>query len=306
MEQRRDFFRKQLEKFVVDEYNTYLMRIPREKREDSGVGDITAGSDASSLARDKELFYEFVEKNLPPVPVFSIYQSVKAANDGLLEKCNDMAKNQQGALIPSKEKLLFDKPNIMPETKELNKSSTSSEQKEKPITRANQLLARIRAKQQETEQQSKRNHEKQSDVSSSSCLNTKEKARIISIIDCLNFIFGIEKKTVLPLLTAVSKLVDSLPTFLSPIEVQQLIVKLVSVAPEYFSIENIAEDGPNSSGSVITDCSLPNKNILFPNANNPTAIAHAASQEAKIVSTSILRINRKYSAAAIKSKIQAL
>ncbi|OLY85361.1 hypothetical protein AYI68_g451 [Smittium mucronatum] len=127
----------------------------------------------------------------------------------------------------------------------------SKPEKEKPITRAKQLLARIREKQRQAELSKLA-------TKSASVDKPQLNHRLVTVVDCLNFVFGIEGTNVLPLNIVLSKLHSSLD--LDGEELNNLVVELSRIVPQWLTVESVAplsvanrieSNGPNVGKRIV-------------------------------------------------------
>ncbi|PVV04830.1 hypothetical protein BB560_000658 [Smittium megazygosporum] len=200
-----------------------------------------------------------------------------------------------------------------------NTKISASEEKEKPVSKAKDLLARIRAKQQESQKKYTSTNSTAvepsiQNISSQNSNNTtppseKEKSRMIMIIDCLNFIFGIERKTVLPLGTVTSKIIDSLSVDLSQPEIHALLAKISNLVPEWLSFESISEK-TTTKPNEINPFSSPKtihttKGIISRDSGllSPFEIVQASKLHAISLANAVVKINRSSGVQSIKKKI---
>ncbi|OMH82230.1 DNA replication factor Cdt1 [Zancudomyces culisetae] len=128
--------------------------------------------------------------------------------------------------------------------------------KEKPVSKASLLLERIRNKQKQAEKdkfiakygETAGNETPIATGQERLLLSDLTRSRLMTVADSLSFLFGAEGKNVLALSFVCNRLSESLRShMLSSSELQQLLVMLTKIAPEWCSLDSVGASGALSS-----------------------------------------------------------
>ncbi|PVZ99031.1 hypothetical protein BB558_004961 [Smittium angustum] len=232
MEKRRNHFRKLLENHVLDAYNIWT-----EKASKVGYSLQKPNENLDSLKNwtfDKNFSLDLDVPLVPNALVGTSMMPKAAFQKDIINPKTDVKASSSGNNIPCSTEKPTNKETRAGKGGDKNGDSKT----EKPVSRAKDLLERIRMKQLAA---ISKESEKNETVENMKSLSGLQVTRLCMMIDCMSYIFGIENTSILPLSIVLSKLQGSLDNKvnLSSTEINDLLRLLAEKVPEYLQLERI-------------------------------------------------------------------
>ncbi|OMJ08378.1 hypothetical protein AYI69_g11089 [Smittium culicis] len=322
MERRRNAFRSNMVKYAADVYNNLGIPLKFETFE------LSESLAQNKLQKSLDLVFPEIEiNNAAIVSLLKSQPAPPSSKPSLSLNINSSS---------SKSDPFTEKPaTVIANSASPTEQNKPAAKKEKPITRAKQLLERIRQKQKNDElAKIKLLASNDSGHSNSSQLTRIDLTRMCMVVDCLNFIFGIEATSVLPLQVVVSKLESSSQmaytssTFsdtsidgssssfsfggggLCGTELKLLLEKLCELVPAWINIETVAPISIaviNSNRNAASNTASANQQNAgkLPNSGISSSVKHDLATLPP-GAKSIVRINRSTSVKQVKSILSSL